>query len=766
MKMSIFTKSRSLRLVLLFISIICIQACGGDSTPIEPDPNQGVEPDEVSLVVPPPFPETFYFGNDLSYVNEMEDCGATFQDGGEVGDPYQIMADHGTNLVRVRHWNDPSWIDMVPQPEAIEPSRQTAYSDLADNIETIQRSKAAGMQTLLDFHFSDFWSDPGRQVVPQAWAESINDQAAMEALVYEYVTSVLTDMAAADALPDMVSVGNESNGGLLNQQTLTVEADSETTLHFEESETINFDNSRVAAMFNAGIKAVRDYSSANGNEIKISLHVTANAAVSSFDWFTSIGVTDFDILGISYYYAWHKDTAATISEAGELIAELASTFPDYEIVIMETGYPWDDANIDGLGNIITDIAPEYAPVSKQNQLKYMTDLVQEVADSGGMGVVFWESAWVSTDCRTPWGQGSSHEHVVSFDHYDNNNFHIGGNWMQSEYMGAKPSEGEVVTFVVDMTGSDTSNGVYISGDFTFDTHQPMLYKGNNVYSYDATLPEGLTGEYYISIASNADSRETVPSDCSSGDNKRAFEIASGVQDISTVWNSCDVFDRIMSTEVRFNVDMSGVEDASAAVITGPFNGWSLDALKLVGDDIYSIIYTLEPGAEIQFHIRSAVDWSGDVRETVSGDCASENDRVITLPDNEATYSVNVVFGSCDTFTYDNPPIPEAALVNVTLNVDMTGVDVTNGVWITGDMTTEGGNWTFVEMTTQGSNIYTTSFTLEEGTTHAYYFLNDDDWGARETGLSGACEVLVYDGDRGLTVGNQTEEKNLVWGMCP
>src|SRR5690606_21022366 len=51
----------------------------------------------------------FYFGNDLSYVNQMEDCGAVFKEKGESKDVYQIFADHGTNLVRVRLWVDPSW---------------------------------------------------------------------------------------------------------------------------------------------------------------------------------------------------------------------------------------------------------------------------------------------------------------------------------------------------------------------------------------------------------------------------------------------------------------------------------------------------------------------------------------------------------------------------------------------------------------------------------------------------------------------------------
>ena len=49
----------------------------------------------------------FYFGADLSYVNEMEDCGAKYRAAGTVQDPYALFKAHGFNLVRVRLWNNP-----------------------------------------------------------------------------------------------------------------------------------------------------------------------------------------------------------------------------------------------------------------------------------------------------------------------------------------------------------------------------------------------------------------------------------------------------------------------------------------------------------------------------------------------------------------------------------------------------------------------------------------------------------------------------------
>ena len=103
--------------------------------------------------------QSFYFGNDLSYVNQMEDCGAEYKESGLSKDVYQIFADHGTNLVSVRLWLDPSWWqDSLEQPVGVK----AHYNDLEDVKETIQRAKEAGMQVMLGFQYSDVWADPGR----------------------------------------------------------------------------------------------------------------------------------------------------------------------------------------------------------------------------------------------------------------------------------------------------------------------------------------------------------------------------------------------------------------------------------------------------------------------------------------------------------------------------------------------------------------------------------------------------------------------------
>ncbi len=50
----------------------------------------------------------FLKGADLSYTNELEDCGVQFKENGEVKDPYTLMNSYGANLVRLRLWHNPT----------------------------------------------------------------------------------------------------------------------------------------------------------------------------------------------------------------------------------------------------------------------------------------------------------------------------------------------------------------------------------------------------------------------------------------------------------------------------------------------------------------------------------------------------------------------------------------------------------------------------------------------------------------------------------
>lgn len=355
----------------------------------------------------------FLFGADLSYVNEMEDCGAVYQENGAPVDPYQLFASHNCGIVRLRLWHTPSWYDNL--------NNGKRYSDLADVRKSILRAKASGMQVLLDFHLSDNWADPNKQRVPAAWEGVVDNLPLLKDSLYNYISQTLLSLHADGLLPEMVQIGNETNKGIL----LSPQQDASGWV---------LDWNRNAQLFKRAIEAVRNVEDETGQAIKVALHVAGPAEAGWLaQGFWSNGVTDFDVLGMSYYWAWHKPT--DIADAGAVVAQLRQTYPGKEVMIFETGYIWTTQGNDSASNIIGETHPGYSPASPEHQRDWLIAMTQEVIKKGATGVMYWEPAWVSTTCSTQWGQGSHQEHATFFD-FDNNLLPMGGMfWMEHGYEG-------------------------------------------------------------------------------------------------------------------------------------------------------------------------------------------------------------------------------------------------------------------------------------------------------------------------------------------
>jgi arabinogalactan endo-1,4-beta-galactosidase len=348
-----------------------------------------------------------YFGVDLSYVNEMEDCGADFKENNVSKDVYEIFADHNCDLVRLRLWHSPSWYDNL--------NSGNRYSDLADVKRSIQRAKGEGMKVLLDFHLSDTWADPGNQVVPAAWSAVVDSLDRLKDSLYNYIYRTLDELDGEGLLPEMVQIGNETNKGILLSQAAN-------------GAGWQLDWTRNAALFNEAIRAVRDIEAQTNKTIQVMIHI---ADPKHADWYTenfiSNGVTDFDIVGISYYHQWHGDNS--IIQVGTIIENLIRDHGK-DVMIVETGYPWTSGWDDNASNIISTAHPSYSPLSPAQQKRWLTDLSTEVLASGGIGLIYWEPAWVSTNCSSQWAQGSHYENATFFDFQDNLQPDGGIEWLE------------------------------------------------------------------------------------------------------------------------------------------------------------------------------------------------------------------------------------------------------------------------------------------------------------------------------------------------
>ena len=379
--------------IVLILWTLISWSCKDDPTvedPMVDDPNDG----------------EFYFGADLSYVNQILDHGGVYMDNGIAQNPYKIFKDHGANIIRLRLWHNPSWTKEVYGPSGIQ-----LYNDLADVAKAIALSKEQGLAVLLDIHYSDTWADPGKQVVPEAW-QDIKDIAVLEDSVYNYTAGVFAYLGTKNLIPEMVQIGNETNCGML----FTNAANG-----FPACNVCNGEWVRMGSVMNSAIRAVRDMTASSSIKTKILLHV---ADPSNVEWWfdnmidaTKGNVKDFDMIGFSYYPIWH--TTVSLSELSDNVSKFKSKYGK-QVMILETAYPWTTDFDDNYDNQFgSQPAIDGYPYSKQGQYDLMVKITQEVKDGGGQGVVYWEPAWISSDMKDLWGTGSSWENNTFFD-FDGN----------------------------------------------------------------------------------------------------------------------------------------------------------------------------------------------------------------------------------------------------------------------------------------------------------------------------------------------------------
>ena len=340
------------------------------------------------------FAQCLITGGDLSYVNTIEQNGGTYQDAnGNLVDPYELFSNEGAEMVRLRLWHTPENItNSCGNP--------IANNNLADMLQAAQRTKAAGMQIKLSIHYADYFVDPGKQLMPQAW-QGLSHAILLDS-IYQYTFEVIKTMHLQNTPPDIVSVGNETNWGFVDAAL----------------PTNGFSWPQTADKFNAGLNAIDAANTSFGLEIKKAIHVTEDASIWTIDLFKNNGITNYDIIGLSYYPNFSPETDLTVF--GQVIQDLKTTHTK-EVMIFETGFAWSTGFADNYNNFIgsNGTVLNY-PVSAQGQKKFLLDLAQTVYDNGGLGILYWEPAWITSSMCDQWGQGSSYENVSLFD-FNNNN---------------------------------------------------------------------------------------------------------------------------------------------------------------------------------------------------------------------------------------------------------------------------------------------------------------------------------------------------------
>ena len=286
-------------------------------------------------------------------------------------DPFDLMKKYGVNAVRLRLWNN---------PENVEEAK--GYCDLEHTISMAKRIKEHDMSFMLDFHYSDFWADPGQQRKPKAW-EKLNFDELKKAM-YMFTRDTLLKLKENGVLPEIVQIGNEIRSGLL----------------FPEGELPDYVH--MVELVNAGISAARTV--ANADTMKVMIHLDQGGRYFYLkEWFEKsmeAGLLDFDLIGLSYYPFWH----GTFMDLRDTLIKLIS---DYEkpIMIVETAHAWRRSKqgfIDESQERVAGIPA--TPEGQRRVLDFVNNITASLPNNMGLGVYYWEPLCVPNNSEGGWSE--------------------------------------------------------------------------------------------------------------------------------------------------------------------------------------------------------------------------------------------------------------------------------------------------------------------------------------------------------------------------
>jgi arabinogalactan endo-1,4-beta-galactosidase len=264
----------------------------------------------------------------------------------------------------VRVWNDPF--------DADGNGYGGGNCDIDNAIEVGKRSTKQGMKLLVNFHYSDFWADPGKQMTSKAWVGMSIDEKA-DAL-YSYTKDCLSRLVRAGVDVGMVQVGNETNGAMCGEWA---------------SDTNGWEN--ITHLMSAGSRAVREVCP----NALVAIHFSNPEKVGTYETYGQkldhYGV-DYDVFASSYYPFWH----GSLENLSALLSKINAEYGK-KVMVAETSYAFTREDSDFYGNTVGGYEAGMSyPVSIQGQADHVRDVIDTVAHTaGGIGVFYWEGTWIS-----------------------------------------------------------------------------------------------------------------------------------------------------------------------------------------------------------------------------------------------------------------------------------------------------------------------------------------------------------------------------------
>ena len=284
----------------------------------------------------------FAKGADIGWIPQMEKSGYKFLNNqGVQEDCFRILKDHGINSIRLRTWVNPS------------DNPASGHCSKDETVAMAVRAQKWGMRVMIDFHYSDSWADPGKQVKPKAWEGHDFTQLLKD--VYDYTFDVMNALKTAGVYPEWVQVGNETRSGMI----------------YPEGSTDNW--AQLVQLINKGYDAIKSVSP----NTKVILHVDQGNNKALFKWWFDNAQkygARYDVIGMSYYPYWldgNPDYTLSIDDLGNNMMDISSRY-NKEVMVVEVG--GEDVKVQ----------------NTYDMLQAVQKKVEAVPNGKGLGVFYWE----------------------------------------------------------------------------------------------------------------------------------------------------------------------------------------------------------------------------------------------------------------------------------------------------------------------------------------------------------------------------------------
>lgn len=283
----------------------------------------------------------FALGADISGVTANEARGERFYNAkGEIRECTALMHELGLNAIRLRVWVNPEGGFCSPQ----------------DVLNMAKRAKYYGMDVMVNFHYSDWWADPGHSPIPAAWQYYVLGE--VEQVLRHHTESTLKLLKDNGINVKWVQVGNETTHGFM--WPLAKAED-------------NMD--AYARLTQVGYDAVKRVFP----DAKVIVHLDAACDTARYDFIfdalQSRGVK-WDMIGVSVYPYW--DQVAGLTKTNEETIDRAMA----NIVRMADKYG-TDAMIVETGVLVTE------PRKQKKVLAQIIDAARNHSGGHCHGVFYW-----------------------------------------------------------------------------------------------------------------------------------------------------------------------------------------------------------------------------------------------------------------------------------------------------------------------------------------------------------------------------------------